>query len=78
VIAAITTGGRETNPPEENPYRSESTIVPAVELTAIQQNAKRAVMLVAGVSMFKGPKRSARKFGVMRPKVEAALSIGRR
>lgn len=78
VIVAITTAGRETNPPEQRPYRTARTMIPGTLWTPIQAKARMAVAVAAGVRTFRGPVRSEMKLGKIRPKVEPALSMARR
>ena len=55
VMVAMTTAGRETNPPEQRPYRTARTMIPGTLWTPIQAKARMAVAVAAGVRTFKGP-----------------------
>lgn len=68
-------GGSETKVPEKKPNKMEKTTSPALLFIAIQQNPSRAEMAAHGKSMLSGPVLSARKFGTIRPKNEAALRM---
>lgn len=78
VKLTITTGGRDTNPPEQKPYRIAKTMIPGVLWTPTHAKARMAVAVTAGVSMFNGPVWSATKFGPTRPNVDPAFSIASR
>ena len=74
VVSAV--GGRDTNVPEVNPYNIAKTTRPGVVLIRIQQRESTAVTKAHGINMLSGPVLSAKKFGITRPKIEAALRIG--
>ena len=61
---------------EKNPKYKAKTIKPPVFITAIQMKTIEAAIIVNGISMWRGPNLSAKKFGTNFPRIPAALRIG--
>jgi hypothetical protein len=71
-------GGSETKLPEKKPYNAQMTITGAMLCAAIKQSARIPDIKAQGMIMFRGPVRSAMKFGMMRPKTEPAFRTDKR
>ena len=74
---ATVDGSNETIVPEKKPYSPANTRIAALEVMAIQQRSKMAVHRPEMKRRVKFPNRSAAKPGQMRPKMDAALRMGR-
>jgi hypothetical protein len=69
-------GRREINAPEKKPYKSANTIKPACEFTPNQPKIKTPLQNENGMIMLYGPILSETKLGNIRPKMDAAFTIG--
>ena len=65
----------DLHPPEKNPYRMPKTTMPALLVAPNIANIKMPEMNVMGIMTLNTPRWSERKFGMVRPIIEAALRI---
>jgi hypothetical protein len=68
----------DTNVPEKKPYAIENTTIAPTEEIDVQLNATIEQHRTNGAIMLRGPIKSAKKLGTIRPNTEDAFNMVRR